>query len=186
MAGGGTTTVSALARHLGVDLHTLMDAITAHVKEQVDDPARVAGVRTTGVDEHIWRPGHHGADRAVTGMVDLTRDEHWNVHARLLDVVKGRSGTAYATWLQARPDGVTAAVEQAALDPFRATPTPSAMSYPTPSPSWTPSTSCAWALGPSMTCAAGFRSRPWVTGHARTTRYTGSGGCCVAPAGPGR
>lgn len=113
------TTVSALARHLGVDWHTLMDAITAHARGRVEDPARVDGVRTIGVDEHIWRPSHRGADRAVTGMVDLTRDEHGNVHARLLDVVKGRSGVAYATWLQAQPEGFTAAVEQAALDPFR-------------------------------------------------------------------
>jgi hypothetical protein len=31
-------------------------------------------VSTLGVDEHIWRPSRHGPDRAVTAMVDLTRD----------------------------------------------------------------------------------------------------------------
>ena len=36
-------------------------------------------------------------------MVDLTRDEHGRLHARLLDVVPGRSGTAYAAWLKAQP-----------------------------------------------------------------------------------
>jgi transposase len=52
-------------------------------------------------------------------MVDLTRDQRGCLHARLLDVVPGRSGTAYAAWLRDRPPEFTAAVEQAALDPFR-------------------------------------------------------------------
>jgi hypothetical protein len=34
-------------------------------------------------------------------------------------VVPGRSGTAYAAWLQAQPDSFVAAVQTAALDPFR-------------------------------------------------------------------
>lgn len=42
-----------------------------------------------------------------------------NVRARLLDVVPGRSGTAYSRWLAAQPAGFTATVEHAALDPFR-------------------------------------------------------------------
>ncbi|MBA2699958.1 MAG: transposase, partial [Nocardioidaceae bacterium] len=113
------TTVSALARHLGVDWHTLWDAVEAEAAIRLDDPGRLGGVSTLGVDEHIWRPGHHGHDRAVTSMVDLTRDEHGCLHARLLDVVPGRSGTAYATWLKDRPPEFTAGVEQAALDPFR-------------------------------------------------------------------
>src|SRR4051794_36572043 len=52
-------------------------------------------------------------------MVDLTRDEHGNLHARLLDVVPGRTGTAYATWLQAQDSEFIAGVRQASLDPFR-------------------------------------------------------------------
>jgi hypothetical protein len=51
-----------------------------------------------GVDEHIWRPSRVGTDRAVTIMVDLTRDQDGCLHARLLDAVVGRSGTAYKTW----------------------------------------------------------------------------------------
>ena len=88
---------------------------------RVADPARLAGVETLGVDEHIWRPGRIGsADRAVTGMVDLTRDEHGGLHARLLDVVPGRSGTAYAD-LARRPSPRRSppAIKHAALDPFR-------------------------------------------------------------------
>ena len=75
---------------------------------------------TLGVDEHIWRPSRIGStDRAVTGMVDLTRDEDGVLHARLLDVVPGRSGTAYASWLKAQQPGFIAGIEHAALDPFR-------------------------------------------------------------------
>jgi transposase len=77
------------------------------------------GSPTLGVDEHIWRPSRLGTDRAVTSMVDLTRDEHGCLHARLLDVVSGRSGTGYAAWLRERTAEFVAGIEQAALDPFR-------------------------------------------------------------------
>jgi transposase len=114
------TTVSALARHLGVDWHTCWDAVEAEATRRLADPARLEGVSTLGVDEHIWRPSKIGAkDRAVTGMVDLTRDEGGNLHARLLDVVPGRSGTAYATWLTQQTAEFIAGIQHAALDPFR-------------------------------------------------------------------
>lgn len=55
------------------------------------------------MDEHVWRPSRPAqGDRAVTAMVDLTRDEHGCLHARLPDVVAGRSGTAYAGCLRKR------------------------------------------------------------------------------------
>jgi transposase len=113
------TTVSALARHLGVDWHTVWDAIEVEAKARTKDPARLAGVRTLGVDEHIWRPSRIGVDRAVTIMVDLSRDQAGCLHARLLDAVVGRSGTVYKARLKAQPEGFLDGVEQAALDPFR-------------------------------------------------------------------
>jgi transposase len=114
------TTVSALARHLGVDWHTCWDAVEVEAKRRLADPARLVGVSALGVDEHIWRPSRIGAkDRAVTSMVDLTRDENGNLHARLLDVVPGRSGTAYAGWLHEQSEEFIAGIEHAALDPFR-------------------------------------------------------------------
>jgi transposase len=70
------------------------------------------------VDEHIWRPSRIGVDRAVTIMVDLTRDQAGCLHARLLDAVVGRSGTVYKRWLDTQP-GLVPGVETAALDPFR-------------------------------------------------------------------
>jgi transposase len=113
------TTVSALARHLGVDWHTAWDAIEVEAKARTGDPDRLKGVRTLGVDEHIWRPSRIGVDRAVTIMVDLSRDQAGCLHARLLDAVPGRSGSVYRAWLKAQPKGFIDGVEQAALDPFR-------------------------------------------------------------------
>jgi transposase len=113
------TTVSALARRLGVDWHTLWDAVKREAQRRVDDPERLAGVTALGVDEHVWRPGKFGQGREVTGMVDLTRDADGKVRARLLDLVPGRSGTAYRVWLDARDETFRAGVKQAALDPFR-------------------------------------------------------------------
>jgi transposase len=85
-------------------------------------------VTTLGVDEHVW---HHVDPRKrgpkeLTGMVDLTRDNHGNTRARLLDLVPGRSGKAYATWLGERGDSFRRQVKIAALDPFAGYRTPSA------------------------------------------------------------
>jgi len=55
-------------------------------------------------------------------MVDLTRDSDGRLHARLLDVVPGRSGTAYTGWLTGQPAEFLAGIEHAALDPFRGYP----------------------------------------------------------------
>ena len=70
-------------------------------------PYAFAGVKTLGVDEHIWRPSRIGADRAVTIMVDLTRDQDGCLHARLLDP-SSAAREPPKTWLQAQPDGFTA------------------------------------------------------------------------------
>jgi transposase len=52
-------------------------------------------------------------------MVDLTRDDQGRLRARLIDVVPGRSGTAYANWLKDQLPEFIAGIEHAALDPFR-------------------------------------------------------------------
>jgi len=51
-------------------------------------------------------------------MVDLTRDKDGHVQARLLDLVPGRSGTVYKTWLDQRGDTFKKRVQVATLDPF--------------------------------------------------------------------
>ena len=58
-------------------------------------------MKTIGADEHIWRPSRvFSTDKAVTVMVDLTRDADGCLHARLLDAVHGRSGRVHAVWLR--------------------------------------------------------------------------------------
>ena len=111
--------MNALARRLQVDWHTLWDALKAEAQRRAEDPVRLVGVESLGVDEHVWRPGKFGAGREVTCMVDLTRDANGQVRARLLDLVLGRSGPAYAGWLDARTEPFRVGIKHAALDPFR-------------------------------------------------------------------
>ena len=114
------TTVSALARHLGVAWDTCWSALKPRAEDLIKVPGRVRGVKTMGVDEHIWRPSKRSStDKAVTVVVDLTRDENGCLHARLLDAVQGRSGRVFADWLTEQGVEVTVTVEHAALDPFR-------------------------------------------------------------------
>jgi len=60
-----------------------------------------------------------GGGRDATCMVDLTRGADGLLRARLLDLVPGRSGTVYRTWLEEQTDAFRAGVRRAALDPFR-------------------------------------------------------------------
>lgn len=113
-------TVAGLACCLGVGWWTLWRAIKPELERLAADGSRFAGVVSLGVDEHIW---HHGDPRQrgpkeLTGMVDLTRDQDGRVHARLLDLVPGRSKKAYADWLTERGADFRAGIEVAALDPF--------------------------------------------------------------------
>jgi transposase len=113
------TTVSALARRLGVGWHTVWRAVKVEATRRADRPGRLDGVATLGVDEHVWRPGRYGAGREVTVMVDLTRGRDGRLRSRLLDIVPGRSGTAYKAWLDAQTPAFRGGVKHAALDPFR-------------------------------------------------------------------
>ncbi len=112
--------VAGLARQLGCSWRTLWRAIQPLLAAMAADETRFAGVATLGVDEHIW---HHvkvaeRGPKELTGMVDLTRDQHGKVHARLLDLVPGRSGKVYTDWLTARGQTFRSGVTVATLDPF--------------------------------------------------------------------
>ena len=112
--------ISGLARQLGVDWNTMWRALKTRLECLDTDPGRFDGVRMLGVDEHVW---HHVDQRVrgpkmLTGMVDLSRDENGRVHARLLDLVPGRSGSVYGDWLTRRGADFRAGIEVATLDPF--------------------------------------------------------------------
>ncbi|WP_428833573.1 ISL3 family transposase [Pseudoclavibacter helvolus] len=113
-------TIEGLRRQLGTSWKTVWRAVEPELVKLAADESRFENVTTLGVDEHIW---HHVDPRKrgpkeLTGMVDLTRDSTGKTRARLLDLVPGRSGKAYATWLSARGDAFRKQVKVAALDPF--------------------------------------------------------------------
>ena len=113
--------VSGIARQLGTAWKTVWGSIRPILAAAAADESRFAGVTTLGVDEHIWHhvsPARRGP-KELTGMVDLTRDKDGRTHARLLDLVPGRSGTVYADWLKTRGEPFRKRVQVATLDPFR-------------------------------------------------------------------
>lgn len=89
--------VAGLARQLGTTWRTVWRSIEPLLEAMAADPRRFENVTCLGVDEHIW---HHVSTKRIdaggrgpkelTGMVDLTRDQHGCVRARLLDLVPGR------------------------------------------------------------------------------------------------
>jgi transposase len=117
--------VAGIARQLGTSWNTVWGSIRPLLQVMADDETRFAGVRRLGVDEHIW---HHVSTlpvasggrgpKELTGMVDLTPGADGRPRARLLDLVPGRSGKAYADWLRARGGEFRALVQVATLDPF--------------------------------------------------------------------
>jgi transposase len=108
-------TVAQVAGQLGVGWATVMAAVLEYGRPLVDDPARLAGVRTLGVDETAFLgAGPRRSTTFVTGIVDLTGET-----ARLLDVVPGRSAKALSGWVNQRSPEWRGRVGVAALDPFR-------------------------------------------------------------------
>ena len=121
--------VQGLARRLGTTWRTVWTSIRPLLQAADADPSRFEGVTRLGVDEHVW---HHVSTKPVedggrgpkelTGMVDLSlhpdRTGELVVRARLLDLVPGRSGETYKTWLKDRGEAFRATVQVATLDPF--------------------------------------------------------------------
>jgi transposase len=105
--------VAAVARDLGVGWATIMRAVAEHGTPLVEDPMRLDGVATLGLDETgFLKATCLAPTQWVTGLVDLER-------GRLLDVVADRTRTAVNGRLHARPSGWLAQVATVALDPWR-------------------------------------------------------------------
>jgi transposase len=105
--------VAAVARDLGVGWQTVMRAVHEHGTPLVEDPTRLDGVATLGLDETSFLKATRVAPtRWVTGLVDLER-------GRPLDVVADRTRAAVDSWLGARPHDWLAQVGTVALDPWR-------------------------------------------------------------------
>ncbi len=84
--------VAGPARQLGTTWRTVWRSIDPFVEAMAEDETRFGNVSALGVDEHIW---HHVSTKPIevggrgpkelTGMVDLPRDQHGRVRARLLE-----------------------------------------------------------------------------------------------------
>jgi len=105
--------VAAVARDLGVGWATVMRAVADHGQPLVDDPTRLDGVATLGLDETSFLKATPTTPaRYVTGLVDVAG-------GRLLDVIADRTTRAVTAWLGARPRSWLAGVGTVALDPWR-------------------------------------------------------------------
>ncbi|PZM88926.1 MAG: hypothetical protein DIU79_16145 [Actinobacteria bacterium] len=114
--GANGETVAAVARMLGLGWRTVMRAVVEVGEPLIDAATRIDGVGGLGVDGHAWqRVSRTRPTRWATGIVDIT----FGRPARLLDVVPGRSGAAYADWLSQRDRSWREQIRVAALDPFR-------------------------------------------------------------------
>jgi hypothetical protein len=65
------TTMSAIARHLGVGWDTCWAAVKTAAQARIADPDRVQGVKAIGVDKHVWRPSSTSA--IEMGRISLLR-----------------------------------------------------------------------------------------------------------------
>jgi len=111
-------TVARVAEALAVAWDTANDAVLAEGSRLlIDDDARFDGVAVIGVDEHVWRHTRRG-DKYVTVVIDLTPIRDGTGPARLLDMVEGRSKSAFKQWLAARPQAWRDGVEVVAMDGF--------------------------------------------------------------------
>ena len=111
-------TMSRVAEGLAVAWNTANDAVLAEGKRVlINDPERLHGVTTIGVDEHVWRHTRRG-DKYVTVIIDLTPIRENTGPARLLDMVEGRSKQAFKRWLAERDHPWRDRVDVVAMDGF--------------------------------------------------------------------
>jgi len=110
-------TVAEVARELGCDWHTIMDAVAAYGAPLINDPARIGETTALGLDETLFvRRGDWRTQNWCTSIVDVTRP------AQLLDLVEGRDSKAPAAWLEQRPDTWRDAIAWGVMDlsgPYR-------------------------------------------------------------------
>lgn len=110
--------IARIAAILGVAWNTCSDAILAAADELLfNDPTRLDGVTTVGVDEHVWRHTRFG-DKFVTVVIDLTPTRTNTGTSRLLAVVEGRSKQALKQWLQLQSEAFRDGIEIVAMDGF--------------------------------------------------------------------
>jgi len=102
--------VSEVAKDLGCDWHTVMDAVTAFGTPLIDDADRYGAVTAIGLDETLAvRQGPFRRQVWSTQVVDVTRGQ-------LLDVITGRDAATVCEWFAARDQDWCDAIKWATLD----------------------------------------------------------------------
>jgi transposase len=109
--------VSEVAKDLGCDWHTVMDAVVDHGQGLIEDPNRIGTTTAVGLDEVLFcRLGRFRHRAWSTQVVDVARGQ-------LLDVVPGRDAASVCAWFADRPAEWCERIEWATLDlsgPYRA------------------------------------------------------------------
>jgi transposase len=129
LVGEDQQSVAAVAVTLGVGWATVMRAVVEYGAPLVEDPARLAGVTSIGVDETAFLAAnrfHH--TEFITGIVALPGPGR--PQAQLLDVMAGRTKAVVSQWISARPAEWGEQVHTCSLDPFRGYATALATSLP--------------------------------------------------------
>lgn len=110
--------VASVAVMLGVGWGTVMRAVVEYGTPLIEDPARLAGVVSIGVDETAFLAAnrfHH--TEFITGIVALPGPGR--PAAQLLDVMPGRTKAVVQQWIGDRPPQWQAQISTCSLDPFR-------------------------------------------------------------------
>ena len=103
----------------GLSWNTVNTLACEAAKTLAAAPARLAGVRILGVDEHKWKHVRGQGDPSfVTVLVDLTPIVDGTGPARLLDMVAGRSKAALKDWLDARDPAFRDRIRVVTMDGF--------------------------------------------------------------------
>jgi transposase len=112
-------TVADVARELGCDWHTVMDAVVAYGTPLIEDPARIGAVTALGLDETLFaRTGRWRTQHWCTSIVDVSSP------SQLLDVIPGRTSAGPTAWIDARPAAWRTRIAWGVLDlsgPYRKT-----------------------------------------------------------------
>lgn len=113
--------VAEVARELGCDWHTVMDAVRAYGEALLAaDSARTAGVEALGLDETLFvRRGERHQKHWATSVVDGGSKGH---ETRLIEVIEGRTAKAASSWIDEQPAEWRDAIRWGTLDmsgPYR-------------------------------------------------------------------
>ncbi len=110
--------VASVAVMLGVGWGTVMRAVVEYGIPLVDDPRRLDGVASIGVDETAYLAANQFHNtKFITGIVALPGPGRPS--AQLLDVMPGRTRAVLQQWISARPPQWREQVTTCSLDPFR-------------------------------------------------------------------